>query len=187
MGRKLFIAFIKNFFTHFRRSLFMLFKSKNKPEMMIKLSENNSVVRKNVLQFQIELQNILFLIINGSIYPVLHDYTQIRLNIPLTKGSNVIEFIAVSLFKRKRQTITLDSQLIVSLAKLNPPQKKLIKPLVINNLSPQIYSLKELKLSSRVLVNLNRPASILLEIKGLNLKYDTDDLELELNKSYKYE
>ena len=187
MRRRLFIAFIKNFFTHFRRSLSLLFKSKNKPEMLVQLTEDISVVRKNVLQVQVELQNILFLIINGSIYPVMHDQALMGLTIPLKKGSNDIEFIAVGLFKRKRKNIKVDSQGIVSLAELNPPKQSLIKKTQIVDLNPQINGINEPGLASRKLIKLNHSTSVELKIQEVNLKCDTIDLEFELNKSYNYE
>lgn len=187
MGRILFISFIKNFFTHFRRSLNLLFKSKNKPEMLLQLSGDNSIVQMNVFQVRVELQNILFLIIHGSIYPILHDHVIIGLTIPLKKGSNEIEFIAVGLFKTKRLMIKVDSQGILSLVELYPPKQSLIKAPIISDLNYQINGLKEPRLASRKLIKLKYHARIGLYNQEVNLKYDTNDLESELYKSYKYE
>jgi hypothetical protein len=170
----------------------LLFKSKNKPEILIQISQDKTKLGKNTLEVQTQLQNILFLVLNGSIYPVLHDYVEMSLTIPLKKGTNEIEFIAIGLFKKRKQRIQVNSQGIVTLSELNLPEQNLIKTPTIVDSQPKITALAEplmivadfVKLSDNANIRLKSP---ILKDQEMLINYDINDLEFELNKSYNYE
>lgn len=97
----------------------LFFKNRNRPDARIEGINNDNKNGIKYLKVNFQLDNLLFLRINNTVYPIFHDHAYITLTIPIQKDKYQLVIRGIGALKSTKQLkIEADKFCVVELSSL---------------------------------------------------------------------
>ena len=184
--------FIKVYFRYFiplsKRLVRLLFRGKRNPSLKIfNFSTSEENLYRVKTEFKLQIENGLFLIVNGNVMPITTDQQSIIMRVPVSKEEQEVEVIVRGLFRAIRKTHVVNSRVVQAQTPrfnksalfkertltLKQPRVKGIESRILLNQTPKI---KESKIRDVQFALKQHRDKINMEIKDLELELKTKSI-----------
>lgn len=197
MKNKRFILFIRYLNPMGPRFIRLLFKAKNKPSISVDGINLDEKLEQKYLRFELKLENTLFIKLDGSTMPIMHDNVILNLSVPVVQNKSNIEVTAYGLFASRKVLITTPKLGVVDLKTLNFGRSGMISNTAVSlpDMETSIASIPAVLTS----LELNTPIPTILEntnriktqhlpnlLTNSSIRLEIDELERELKNQINY-
>lgn len=200
MKKRILFSYFRNFVPLTKRIIILAFRNKNQPHVAIEQLDRSRKKDQSYISFEVKLTNVLFLKIDGNIYPVFHDFVSMKITLPIKTNQNKIEIVAIGVFKSKKKSLDSISGSTLRFKSVLFDRVGLIANKKVNNSSPTIYKLLEPKwtISNATILDISYPKlvthlrkkeilNIPKLIKDYRININLEEVESQLKNQVNYE